>query len=240
MFGQSERKAEEEKSSSEDTLSNGAGSEISGRLVRPLRPTSEEAASDGLKEDEAPLDLTAIDRETSAPPPQREAAYEPEPEPEPQPAQAPEANTDQEGRIVVGAGVKIVGEIRDCREIEIFGIVDGDLEVEDLLVHENGLLKGNVKADRAEVRGAIEGEVAVKELLDVKAKGSVAGKTAYGALSIETGGRVVGTLDDGVARPAPSYRTSTYKPLGDTASPRLDTSGSGAAGTATSHTDPVT
>ena len=105
-----------------------------------------------------------------------------------------------EGHVLIGEGVKIVGEIRDCRQIEIHGTVEGDLEAEELIVHANGLLTGNVRTDRAQVHGSIDGDMSVKHLLDVKSKGSVAGTTQYGELSIETGGRIVGTLDDRSAK----------------------------------------
>lgn len=101
-----------------------------------------------------------------------------------------------EGHVLVGEGIKIVGEIRDCRKIEIYGVVEGDLEAQELIVHDKGLLKGNVKTDRAQVHGSIDGDITVTHLLDVKSTGSVAGKTQYGQLSIETGGRIVGTLDE--------------------------------------------
>lgn len=115
------------------------------------------------------------------------------------PSFTPAPQGKHEGHVLVGEGIKIVGEIRDCRKIEIYGVVEGDLEAEELIVHDKGLLKGNVKTDRAQVHGSIDGDITVTHLLDVKSKGSVAGKTQYGQLSIETGGRIVGTLDD---RPA--------------------------------------
>lgn len=116
-----------------------------------------------------------------------------------------------EGHVVIGEGVKIVGDIRDCQKIDVYGTVEGDLEVEELIVHEKGLHKGNVKTDRAEVYGSIDGELCVKHLLDVKASGSVAGKTQYGDIAIEVGGRVIGTLDDGSARKWSSTDTSSFK-----------------------------
>ena len=103
---------------------------------------------------------------------------------------------EHEGHVLIGEGVHIKGEMRDCREIEIHGTVDGDLEAEVLIVHGNGQVEGNVSVDRAEVHGSVNGEVSVKSRLDVKAKGSVSGVIKYGELSVEVGGRVVGTLDE--------------------------------------------
>jgi cytoskeletal protein CcmA (bactofilin family) len=116
---------------------------------------------------------------------------------------APASRGQHEGHVLIGEGITIKGEIRDCREIEIHGTVEGDLEAEVLIVHTNGVLTGNVKTDRAEVHGSIDGDVIVKHLLDVKAEGSVAGKTEYGELSVETGGRLVGTLDEQSAPQSP-------------------------------------
>jgi cytoskeletal protein CcmA (bactofilin family) len=109
---------------------------------------------------------------------------------------APVSRGRQEGLLLIGEGAKIKGEILKCRVIEIQGTVEGDLEAEVLIVHGNGVLKGNVNTDRAEVHGSIVGDVIVKHLLDVKAKGSVRGKTEYGELLVEAGGRLVGTCDE--------------------------------------------
>jgi cytoskeletal protein CcmA (bactofilin family) len=126
---------------------------------------------------------------------------------------APKLRGLHEGHVLIGEGVKIVGEIRDCRKLEIHGTVEGDLEAEELIVHENGLLKGSIKTDRAEVNGAIDGDISVTHLLDLKSKGSVAGTTQYGEISVETGGRIVGNVDDradGRGQPArPANTTGT-------------------------------
>lgn len=113
---------------------------------------------------------------------------------------APKLRRPHEGHVLIGEGVKIAGEIRDCRKLEIHGTVEGDLEAEELIVHENGLLKGSIKTDRAVVNGAIDGDVSVTNLLDLKSKGSVAGNTQYGEISVETGGRIVGMVDDRAGR----------------------------------------
>jgi|GEM_PF-1232880 len=128
---------------------------------------------------------------------------------------APASQGKHEGHVLIGEGVKIKGEIRECREIEIHGTVEGDLEAEVLIVHGNGLLTGNVKTDTAEVHGSIDGDVSVKYLLAVKAKGSVAGKTVYGELSVETGGRVVGTLDEQSTKKDNPVGATSHRPTTD-------------------------
>lgn len=208
-----------------ETAQSHPGTEIGAKFVNPLRPseTSSTAPDRSPLETPEPAAMPApaeppVFPEAAQPPAAPVAAEPPaspstiDTSPAPQPELPPEPADRHSGHVLVGEGVKFVGQIRECRQIEIFGAVDGDLEVEELIVHENGLLKGNVKADRAEVWGALDGEVSVKELLDVKSGGSVSGKTEYGALSIATGGRVVGTLDDGSNKITKPASVSTFTP----------------------------
>jgi len=128
-----------------------------------------------------------------------------------------------EGHVLIGEGVHIKGEIRDCREIEIHGTVDGDLEAEVLIVHGNGVVEGNVNADRAEVHGSVNGDISVKYRLDVKSNGSVAGATKYGELSVEAGGRVVGSLDEQTGKSDKSDSASKANPeVASTPQPVVD------------------
>ncbi len=129
---------------------------------------------------------------------------------------APASGDKHDGQVLIGEGVKIKGEIRECQKIEIHGTVEGDLEAEVLIVHGKGLLKGNVKTDIAEVHGSIDGDVSVKNLLDVKAQGSVAGKIKYGELSVQTGGRIVGTLDRQFAKKDEPVGATSQSPTTDT------------------------
>jgi cytoskeletal protein CcmA (bactofilin family) len=234
-FDEFEEEEEEARPVSDPPIAR-TGSEIRAQFVNPLRPAETSSAAPDrsplatrteTKPEPAPMpspfDSTVFPEaaslsSTSAAeePPATPRATESFPAPVPAPAE-PAATVDRRpGHLVIGEGVKIVGQIRECRQIEIFGAVDGDLEVEELIVRENGILKGNVKADHAEVWGALDGEVSVKELLDVKSGGSVSGKTEYGALSIANGGRVVGTLDDGSTKIGKPASVSTFTPSGST------------------------
>ena len=128
---------------------------------------------------------------------------------------APASQATREGQVLIGEGVQIKGEIRECREIEIHGTMEGDLKADVVIVHETGLVKGNINTDRAEVHGSIDGEINVKFQLDVKATGSVAGNTKYGQLSVEAGGRVTGTLDGQADNKDRLLGTAAQKPNTD-------------------------
>lgn len=88
---------------------------------------------------------------------------------------------------VIQEDTTIVGKIRNCRQIEIRGYVEGDLVAESVVVHEGGRLHGTVKADTAEVLGTLQGDVSVKNLISIRSSGSVNGNVRYGQLAMEMG-----------------------------------------------------
>ncbi len=94
------------------------------------------------------------------------------------------------GVLVVREDTAIQGEIRNCRQIEIYGYVEGQLAAEKVLVHEGGRLYGTVRTDNAEVLGTLEGNVVVKHLISIRSSGSVSGNVQYGQLALEAGGNL--------------------------------------------------
>ena len=80
--------------------------------------------------------------------------------------------SDNRGVLVIGEDAILKGEIRNCREIEIFGYVEGLLEAGKVTVHPQGRLFGNVKAETAEVFGQLQGDVRVKQLIAIRSSGT--------------------------------------------------------------------
>lgn len=97
---------------------------------------------------------------------------------------------DNRGVMVVGADTVIKGGIRNGRQIEIYGYVEGEIASEAVLVHPSGRLFGTIRADRAEVHGEMQGEVFIKHLINIGSSGSVTGKVQYGQLAIAHGGNL--------------------------------------------------
>lgn len=98
--------------------------------------------------------------------------------------------SDNRGVLVIGEDAILKGEIRNCREIEIFGYVEGLLEAGRVTVHPQGRLFGNVKAETAEVFGQLQGDVRVKQLIAIRSSGTVTGNVKYGRLAMEEGGEL--------------------------------------------------
>jgi len=104
------------------------------------------------------------------------------------------AEPNEDGRVVVGKGAKIVGEISNCSQVEIAGELEGNAVAEVVIIRAGGRLKGGVNAKRAEVHGTMEGEIQVEEHLDIRSTGQVSGELTYGRLSIADGGQLEGNI----------------------------------------------
>ena len=81
----------------------------------------------------------------------------------------------------------IKGKIRNCRQMEIHGFVEGELAAESVLVHQGGTFYGTLKTDQADVAGSVQGEIFVKNLISIRSSGSVNGQVRYGQLAMEMG-----------------------------------------------------
>ena len=94
------------------------------------------------------------------------------------------------GVLVVREDTAIVGEIRNCQRIEIYGQVQGQIAAESILVHEGGHFHGTVTSDTADVHGTMQGDVFIKHLISIRSSGSVSGNVRYGQLALEAGGNL--------------------------------------------------
>jgi cytoskeletal protein CcmA (bactofilin family) len=94
------------------------------------------------------------------------------------------------GLLVIREDTFLKGEIRNCRQIEIYGYVEGELSANSLLVHEGGRFYGTARTDSADIHGTLQGEVRVKHLINIRSNGSVSGNVQYGQLAMEAGGNL--------------------------------------------------
>lgn len=81
----------------------------------------------------------------------------------------------------------IKGKIKNCRQIEIWGYVEGEIAADAILIHEGGSFYGTLKTDKADIGGSLQGEVFVKNLISIRSSGSVNGNVRYGQLAMEMG-----------------------------------------------------
>jgi cytoskeletal protein CcmA (bactofilin family) len=99
-----------------------------------------------------------------------------------------------QGILVVREDTIVKGEIRNCRQMEVYGYVEGNVAAGELLIHPSGQCYGTIKTDSAEVRGTLQGDVVVANLISIRDSGSVSGNVRYGQLAMEAGGSLSGEV----------------------------------------------
>jgi cytoskeletal protein CcmA (bactofilin family) len=91
------------------------------------------------------------------------------------------------GVLIISEDTVLKGDVKNCKRMEIYGYVEGEIAAENLLIHEGGQCYGKVKVDSADISGTMQGEARIKNLIAIKATGSVRGNVKYGRLSMEEG-----------------------------------------------------
>jgi cytoskeletal protein CcmA (bactofilin family) len=66
---------------------------------------------------------------------------------------------DTKGLLVVQEDTIIKGEVRNCRQIEVFGYVEGKVVAESAVIHAGGRCFGTLRSQTAEVSGTLQGNV---------------------------------------------------------------------------------
>lgn len=89
-------------------------------------------------------------------------------------------------RIVVDT--KFKGEVISKSDFRIDGELDGEIQtVGKLVIGRNGIIRGKVVCENADVEGRIEGTLLVKNVLSLKSTAYIEGEVEVNKLSIEPG-----------------------------------------------------
>lgn len=98
--------------------------------------------------------------------------------------------SDTRGVLIIGADAVLNGEISQGQRIEVYGVVEGGVSSADVIVHQGGRVSGKVTSDAADVRGQLQGDVRVHNLISIRSTGNVMGTVKYGRLAMEEGGEL--------------------------------------------------
>jgi cytoskeletal protein CcmA (bactofilin family) len=98
--------------------------------------------------------------------------------------------SDNRGVLIIGEGAVLKGEVKSGRRVEVWGYVEGGVSASEVVVQEGGKLFGQINSDTAEIRGTVQGDVRVQQLISIKRTGIASGKIKYGRLSMEEGGEL--------------------------------------------------
>lgn len=98
------------------------------------------------------------------------------------------------GVMVIAEDTAIKGKIGKGQRVEVYGYFDGDLTADTVIVHAEGRVFGTIKAAQADVSGTLQGEISVRQLIQIRSGGSVIGNVRYGELAMEQGGNLSAEL----------------------------------------------
>lgn len=97
------------------------------------------------------------------------------------------------GFSVIGPDVVVTGSVRATADLHVEGRVEGDLDCGNLVLGGEASVQGMVRADSARIAGAIEGSVAIRQLV-VESSARISGDVDYESISIENGAQIDGRL----------------------------------------------
>jgi len=101
-------------------------------------------------------------------------------------------------KLTVGPNIKLKGvEITDCDTLVVEGIVEATMDSRVIRIAEQGAFKGSAEIDIAEIHGAFDGTLTVREKLVIYSTGRVTGTVRYGKLVVEEGGQLSGEISFG-------------------------------------------
>lgn len=110
-------------------------------------------------------------------------------------ASGTEERRSTESTLIVGPNIKLKGEIAACDTLVVEGTIEAAMDSHHIAIAKGGVFSGKVTVDTAEVAGAFDGDLTVRDRLLVRATGSISGTVRYGALEVEHGGRLSGSLE---------------------------------------------
>lgn len=99
------------------------------------------------------------------------------------------------GRVIIGQGIVVKGDIKNCEEVIVRGFFDaGNVEAKSVVVEANGVLTGATRAQNAKIAGKFDGNLRLTEGLNVTSSGEAKGTIRYRGIQVENGGKLFGDI----------------------------------------------
>jgi cytoskeletal protein CcmA (bactofilin family) len=103
-------------------------------------------------------------------------------------------NVGQKSCAYFGEGVVFKGSINAPEKIIVHGSIEGEVVARDLEVGPNGMIKGKVSVDQADIQGKVFEQIEAKICLSLRKTGRIEGSASYGEIEIEKGGVLSGKV----------------------------------------------
>ncbi len=87
---------------------------------------------------------------------------------------------------IIAAGTSLQGDLTSQGDIRIDGVLNGNIHCSaKVVIGANGVVKGDINGNQADVMGKVTGTIKVKELLQLKGGSTVSGNIHANKLQIE-------------------------------------------------------
>lgn len=115
----------------------------------------------------------------------------------------PSARTAAGEHSVISAGLRVIGNLESDEDVEVRGVVEGDISSRSLTVSAGARVKGAITADTVNIAGTVSGQVTADRVTIAKT-GDMTGDVTYKTLAIDEGAAF-----DGNCRRSDSGRKDT-------------------------------
>ena len=112
---------------------------------------------------------------------------------------------------IISEGSEFKGNIKTSGEIQIDGVLNGNVRAKQVVVGVNGNVRGNVTANFLRICGKTEGEIRA-ETLEIVSSASVKGNVFKKTISIESGSKVIGNINELESTTAKIFRLQRKSP----------------------------
>ena len=96
---------------------------------------------------------------------------------------------------IISEGTEFKGNIKTSGEIQIDGVLNGNVRAKQVVVGITGNVHGNITANFLRICGKIEGEIRA-ETLEIVSSASLKGNVFKKTISIEPGSKVIGNINE--------------------------------------------
>lgn len=101
-------------------------------------------------------------------------------------AAAPKADARKQVPSIISASLRIVGNLVSAGDVQIDGIVDGDVKSRTLTISQGAAVNGAIEADSVYIQGQVNGQITAENVV-LGASARVVGDVVHSNLIIESG-----------------------------------------------------
>ena len=113
---------------------------------------------------------------------------------------------------VISAGLRVIGNLESDEDVEVRGVVEGDITSRSLTVSAGAKVTGAITADTVNISGTVNGEV-IADRVTISKTGDMTGGVTYKTLSIDEGAAFDGQCQRAESGRKDAKNISNLKPV---------------------------